>query len=173
MKIFSIIVTIVLAIIFVVSLRNTYMASKFNVINHINENVEAFDPASLQVDGFVKTESRISTLIVTTRNKEDRLKMWIFILNLFVTVATGITALITTISTKKSQALTLKATVYIAVIAFVSTILNFAQGQVNTLKENAATKIITVKKIRDEMEALKPQELPVQLLTINRELDDL
>ncbi len=46
----------------------------------------------------------------------------------------------------------------------------FKQGQVRSAKENVAAKIESIKKIRDELESLKPEELPAQLPIINRKL---
>jgi hypothetical protein len=40
-------------------------------------------------------------------------------------------------------------------------------------KEIAQKKTEEVKKIRNEMESLKPDELPTQLMLINRRLDEI
>lgn len=173
MKIISIIISLVLAGIFIVSIINTYRAINTPAIKQIDTNVEAFDPALQQVSGFEETEKRISVMLAAQRNKEENLKTWIIILNLLVTIATGVTTLIATISTAKSQSLTFKATVSIAIIAFASTIVSFTQGQVNTSKETVSNKITAIKKIRDELEALKLEELPAQLPIINRQLDEI
>lgn len=166
--------SIVLVFIFIASLYNTYKlfsgSSQDNIANNITE---AFDPALQQVSGFDETEKRISLMLALERKKQDSAKTWVIILNLLVTIATGVVTLITTISTAKNQTLSIKATIAIAVIAFISTLISFSLGQVTSAKENVAAKIESIKKIRDELESLKPEELPAQLPIINRKLDEL
>ena len=167
-------ISLILLGIFIASISNTYHSINNSlVVNFSDSTIESFDPALQQISGFNETEKRISTMLLAEKQDEKNLKLWIIILNLTVTIATGATTLITTINTAKSKSLTFKASVVIAVIAFFSTIISFTQGQINTSKENTTAKITEIKKIRDEMESLKPDELPGQLPIINRNLDDL
>lgn len=169
------VLSVALVIIFILSGYNSYKAinSMHGLINISNTTTEAFDPALKQIHGFEETEKRMGYMISNYRNDEKSLKSWNVILNLIVTIATGLTALITSISTAKNNTVTKQASITIAIITFTASIISFTQSQLNSQKETAQKKTEDVKKIRDEMESLKPDELSNQLVLINRRLDEM
>lgn len=93
-------------------------------------------------------------------------------LNLLVTIVTGVTALISTISTIRNGSISKGAGTGIAIVTFVASLLSFGQSELSTNKDKHVKHKDKVIEIRREMEALTPAELPAQLVRFNRQLDE-
>lgn len=174
MKSGSIILSIALVIIFALSIRNSIKS--FNQISQVSlinyDNLMAFDPDLMQNSGFNELEKKISSLIVREKTSINNLSHWGIGLNLFITIVTGLSALITTISTIKNNSVSKSVAVFVAVITFTSSLLSYSLGQVNTFKENAESKRKKIIQIREELESLKPSEVDGQLPIFNRKLNE-
>lgn len=174
MKNIFILLVAALALIFILNVRNTYQSfSRMeNITVAFDTTVQAFDPALITVPGFKEIEDKMSGMIKGYKKTEHNCSLWNIIFNLLVTILTGLTALITSISTIKNSAVSKAAGIRIAVITFTAAILSFGQSQITSGKETAQKykeKVIT---IRDELEALKPDELINQISKFNRRLDE-
>ena len=164
----------ILALIFFLNIRNTYRSysSLENISVSLDSTQQAFDPALNTVPGFKEIEDKMSVMIKGYKKAEHNSSIWNIVFNLLVTILTGLTALITTISTIKNSAVSKATGIRIAVITFIAALLSFGQSQITTGKETAQKykeKVIT---IRDEMEALKADELINQFSKFNRRLDE-
>ncbi len=174
MKLISFILIIALAGIFIISLNNSIHL--FSLVNNAKftagNDLLAFDPALSQHRGFTELEEKISAKIAGYKNSVHQYSTWSIALNLTVTVITGLCALITTISTIKKNSVTKAAAISIAIITFAATLLSAVQGQLNTSKAEVESKWKKITDIRNELEALKPDELNTQIPIINRRINE-
>lgn len=165
---------VILALIFFLNIINTYRSysSLENISVSLDSTVQAFDPELNAVPGFKEIEVKMSAMIKGYKKTQHNSSIWNIVFNLLVTILTGLTVLITTISTIKNSTVSKAAGIRIGVIAFIATLLSFGQSQITTVKETAQKYKESVITIRDEMEALKTDELINQVSKFNRRLDE-
>jgi hypothetical protein len=66
----------------------------------------AFDPELSNNQAFNEMETKISMMIVAEKTTINKCSAWSIVLNLFITIVTGLAALLTTISTIKNNSVT-------------------------------------------------------------------
>lgn len=134
--------------------------------------IASFDPEQNAVPGVSQIGDRIKKLIFTLKSLESKNRNWSIGLNAGVTLLTALAALIASIITVR--AITKRnATITIAVLTFLSTLLNAGQSHFTKEKEIITAKIEEVRKLRKEMEELAPAELSGQLERYNNALDEI
>jgi amino acid transporter len=178
MKSISFILSFFLIVIFTLSIRNSiHSFNGLSQVSLINDaGLEGFDP--LQISDFIKhsefneLEKKISVLVLKEKTKINTLSNWEIGLNLLITLVTGFSALITTISTIKNNSISKSIAILVATITFISTLLSYSLGQVNTFKDDAENKRKKIIQIREELESLKPSEINEQLPLFNRRLNE-
>lgn len=174
MKPTIIIISICLLIIFGLSIRNS--VNSFQIMSSVSSiadtTVFAFDPELSNNAEFNNLETKISKMIVAEKTTIQSCSVWSIGLNLFITLVTGLAALLTTLSTIKNNSVTKSVAILVAVITFASSLVSYSAGQVNTIKESAENKKQKIIKIREELESLKPSEVNSQLPIFNRKLDE-
>lgn len=174
MKLSLIVISLLLVIIFVFNANNTYRSFSNLQKNKVelDSTTEAYEPTRIAIAGYAETEKRMSSLIVEFKKNEDNAAIWNMVFNLLVTLLTGFTTLLTSISTIKNGSVAKRTGITIAIFTFISSLLSFGQSQCNTYKEKAQKNKENVITIRNEFEALKPEEIKKQIEKINRKLDE-
>lgn len=174
MKVILIGLTIVLIVIFGLTLRNSYQSfDQLKTIAKIDENTfQGFDPELGNNPQFRETEKRITSIILETKETINNYSWWEIAINLLITIATAVSALLVAISTIKNKTIPKSTAIFVAIITFISSFLSFSLSQIGTLKGDATEKLKTTIKFREELESLKPNELNSQLPRINRKLDE-
>lgn len=174
MKPIVVIISVCLLIIFGLSIRNSVNSfqNRSSVSFISDTTVYAFDPELSNNQAFNDIEAKISKMIVAEKTTINKCVVWGIGLNLFITIVTGLAALLTTISTIKNNSVTKSVAILVAVITFVSSLVSYSAGQVNTIKESAENKKQKIIKVREELESLKPSEVNSQLPIFNRRLDE-
>lgn len=174
MKPIVIIISVFLLIIFGLSIRNSVNSiQNMSSVSFVSDTtIYAFDPELSTNKGFNELEARISKMIVAEKTVINKCSGWGIALNLFITIVTGLAALLTTISTIKNNSVSKSIAILVAVITFVSSLVSYSLGQVNSIKEGAENKKQKIVKVREELESLKPSEVNSQLQLFNRKLDE-
>lgn len=171
----SIFLSVILALIFGLSIHNSIKS--FNDVQQVSlikdNDLMGFDSDLTNNNEFNELEKRISSLIVAEKTTISNLSHWGIGLNLLITLVTGFSALITTISTIKNNSVSKSIAILVALITFLSSLLSYSMGQVNTLKGEAEYKRTRIIQIREELESLKPNEVHGQLSIFNRKLDEV
>jgi len=174
MKPIVIIISVCLLIIFGLSIRNSvHSIQNMSSDSFVSDTtIFAFDPELSNNKGLNDLETKISKMIVAEKAALNKCSGWAIALNLFITIITGLAALLATISTIKNNSVSKSIAILVAVITFVSSLVSFSLGQVNSIKEGAENKKQKIIKVREELESLKPSEVNSQLILLNRKLDE-
>lgn len=174
MKLIVIIISVCLLIIFGLSIRNSVSSlQNMSEVSFISDTtIYAFDPELSENKGFNDLEAKISKMIVAEKMTINKCSGWSIAFNLFITIITGLAALLTTISTIKNNSASKSIAILVAVITFISSLVSYSLGQVNTIKEASENKKQKIIKVREELESLKPSEVNSQLNFFNRRLDE-
>lgn len=174
MKPLLLLISLVLAFIFILNAANTYSIIAHTPAFSPGSNATvAFDPELSQISGFEKIQDRMTAMLLAFRQDARNFQIWSVVFNLITTVAAGLTSLITAISTIRHNALSKRAAISIAIITFTTSLLSFGQSQLQAEQEAVNVKTEAVRTIRDELEALKPDEMKKLLQHYNRQLDEI
>ena len=174
MKPLVLIISVCLLIIFALSIRNSVDSfQNLNSVSSLSDNsIVGFDPAISENSDVKKLEEKFTSLIVKEKMKIDKTSNWAIVLNLLITIITGICALITTISTIKNNSVTKSIAIAVAIITFVSSLLSYSLSQVNSFKENSESRKMKIIEIRTQFHSLKNEEVISQLEFFNSKLDE-
>jgi hypothetical protein len=134
--------------------------------------IKAFDPAMEKIPGFTELENRMEAAIITDKAKDRSLKNWLIAANFTVTILTALAALIASIKSVKAL-IENKTTVWIAVITFLATAVNFAQTEITSTREVNNKKTEKIRQIRNDMESLSVEDLAKQITRFTREFNEL
>lgn len=174
MKRISIILSIFLALLFALNLRNAtgLFRAQQPIQSIIEDTLAGFDTHGQQHKALNDLETRISTLVIKQKTIANNLKKFEIGLNLVITVITGLSTLLATISTIRHNSISKSTAILIAAITFVASLLSYSISQVNVFKEEATVKLENVIQLRRQLESLKPEELDRQIPLINRRLNE-
>lgn len=167
---YLIFLSLILLAIFSLSIYNTQQSIQNASIIKTNPNstIYGFDEGnnnSTTPPEVTNFSEKISQKIQYYNAKIENFSVWTIVLNLLVTIITGISALLTTISSIKNNSVTKSTAIIIAVITFVSTLLSSGIGVVTSFKDKAENNRNQITKIREELQSLKPEEMIDQINT--------
>ncbi len=177
MKRVIILLLVLLLVIFVLNIQSSYKSfdslqqTQALIIN--DSNILRFEPNGTLNSAATDLGKRISDTLESNKSSIKKLSTWGIILNFLITIITGISALLSAISTIKNSTLSKSVAIQIAVITFISSLSSYGLSQINSFKEENVNKRAKVLEIREELESLRPNEVIEALPRLNKKLDEV